>query len=115
MIANFVPVAVKNISLNEYEGHHLYNMIYDNQSDIKIDAITGDNHTLNQLNFLAFGAINVEYIPSIKNIKSAAEDLYSYEETDCYQDLIKPTAQIKIDRIKNEERQIIRVLLSLVL
>ena len=47
MIANFFPVAVKNISLNEYEGHHLYDMIYDNQSDIKIDSITSDNHTLN--------------------------------------------------------------------
>jgi TnpA family transposase len=115
MIANFVPVAVKNIGLNEYEGHHLYDMIYDNQSDIKIDAITGDNHALNQLNFLALGAINVEFIPSIKNIKSAADDLYSYEEIDCYQGLIKPIAQINVDRIKNEEKQIVRVLLSLVL
>ena len=41
--------------------------------------------------------------------------MYSYKETDCYQELIKPTAQIKIDRIKNEEKQIIRVLLYLVL
>ena len=115
MIANFVPVAVKNIGLNEYEGHHLYDMIYDNQSDIKIDAVTGDNHTLNQLNFLALDAINVEFIPSIKNIKSAADDLYSHEEIDGYQGLIKPVAQINVDRIKNEEKQIVRVLLSLVL
>ena len=115
MIANFVPVAVKNIGLNEYEGHHLYDMIYDNQSDIKIDAVTGDNHTLNQLNFLALDAINVEFVPSIKNIKSAADDLYSHEEIDGYQGLIKPVAQINVDRIKNEEKQIVRVLLSLVL
>ena len=115
MIANFVPIAVKNIGLNQYEGHHLYDMTYDNQSNIKIEAITSDNYILNQVNFLALDAINVEYIASIKNIKSAAEDLYSYEETDCYQELIKADAQINIDRIKNEERQIIRVLLSLVL
>ena len=115
MIANFVPVAVKNIGLNEYEGHHLYDMIYDNQSDIKIDTVTGDNHTLNQLNFLALDAINVEFVPSIKNIKSAADDLYSHEEIDGYQGLIKPVAQINVDRIKNEEKQIVRVLLSLVL
>lgn len=60
-----------------------------------------DNHTLNQLNFLALDAINVEFIPSIKNIKSAAADLYSYEEIDSYQGLIQPIAQINKDRIKN--------------
>lgn len=90
-------------------------IIDDNQSDIKIDTVTGDNHTWNQLNFLALDAINVEFVPSIKNIKSAADDLYSHEEIDGYQGLIKPVAQINVDRIKNEEKQIVRVLLSLVL
>ena len=54
-----------------------------------------DDKSIVKVVFLALDAINVEYIPSIKNIKSAAEDLYSYEEIDCYQGLIKPTTQIK--------------------
>jgi TnpA family transposase len=115
MIANFVAVAVKNIGLNEYEGHHLYDMIYDNKSDIKVDAVTGDNHTLNQLNFIALDAINVEFVPSIKNIKKAAEDLYSVDDISNYSGIIKPTDRIKVNRIKKQEKQIIRVLLSLIL
>ena len=51
----------------------------------------------------------------MQNIKSAADDLYSHEEIDGYQGLIKPVAQINVDRIKNEEKQIVRVLLSIVL
>lgn len=115
MIANFVAVAVKNIGLNEYEGHHLYDMIYGNQSDLKVDAVTGDNHTLNQLNFIALDAINVEFIPSIKNLKKAAEDLYSVGDINNYSGIIKPIGKIKINRIKKQEKQIIRVLLSLIL
>lgn len=115
MIANFVAVTVKNIGLNEYEGHHLYDMVYDNKSEVKVDAVTGDNHTLNQLNFLALDAINVEFVPSIKNVQKAAEELYSVDDISNYNGIIKPIGRIKVSRIKNQEKQIIRVLLSLVL
>lgn len=115
MIANFVAVTVKNIGLNEYEGHHLYDMIYDNHSTVKVDAVTGDNHTLNQLNFIALDAINVEFVPSIKNLQKAAEDLYSVDDISNYSGIIKPIDKIKVSRIKKQEKQIIRVLLSLIL
>ncbi len=115
MIANYVAVAVKNIGLNEYEGHHLYDMIYDNQSDVKVDAVTGNNHTLNQLNFIALDAINVDFIPNIKNLKKATEDLYSVDDIINYPGVIKPIGSIKINRIKTQEKQIVRVLLSLIL
>ena len=34
----------KNIGLNEYEGHSLYDLINGNKTDINIDMVTGDNH-----------------------------------------------------------------------
>lgn len=52
LIANFVAVNAKNIGLNEYEGHMLYDMIYGNNTDIDINMVTGDNHSLNKLNFV---------------------------------------------------------------
>jgi hypothetical protein len=51
LIANYVAVNAKNIGLNEYEGHSLYDMVYNNKTDIDIHMVTGDNHSLNQLNF----------------------------------------------------------------
>jgi hypothetical protein len=48
-----LAVNAKNIGLNEYEGHSLYDMVYGNKTDIDIDMVTGDNHSLNQLNFVA--------------------------------------------------------------
>ncbi|MCA6221654.1 Tn3 family transposase [Photorhabdus sp. UCH-936] len=32
LIANYVVVNAKNIGLNEYEGHSLYDMVYSNKS-----------------------------------------------------------------------------------
>jgi TnpA family transposase len=115
LIANFVAVNAKNIGLNEYEGHSLFDMIYGNKTDIDIDMVTGDNHSLNQLNFVALDAIDVEYVPSIKNVREMANDLYSVKSPDTYTGILKPKDKININRIKSQKRGILRVLLSLIM
>jgi TnpA family transposase len=115
LIANFVAVNAKNIGLNEYEGHSLYDMIYGNKTDIDIDMVTGDNHSLNQLNFIALDSIDVDYVPSIKNIRETANDLYSVKLPDSYIGPLLPKDKIKIHRIKSQKRGILRVLLSLIM
>lgn len=115
LVANFVAINAKNIGLNEYEGHFLYDMIYGNKTDVNIDMITGDNHSLNKLNFIALDSINVEYVPSIRNIREAANDLYSAKAVNSYSGLLQPKACIIKERVKSQKRGILRVLLSLVM
>jgi TnpA family transposase len=115
LIANFVAVNAKNIGLNEYEGHSLFDMIYSNKTDIDIDMVTGDNHSLNQLNFVALDAIDVEYVPSIKNVREMGNDLYSVKSPDTYTGLLQPKGKININRIQSQKRGILRVLLSLIM
>ncbi|MCC2647632.1 MAG: uncharacterized protein K0R16_435 [Nitrososphaeraceae archaeon] len=115
LIANFIAVNAKNIGPNEYEGHALFDMIYGNKTDIEIDMVTGDNHSLNQLNFVALDAIDVEYVPSIKNIRDAADNLYSVKPISHYTGLLKPKNTINVDRIKSQKRGVLRVLLSLIM
>lgn len=114
LIANFVAVNAKNIGLNEYEGHSLYDMINGNKTDVDIDMVTGDNHSLNQLNFVILDSIGVDYVPSIKNIKEAAKELYSSKSID-KSGIISPKGTINKNLIKAQKRGILRVLLSLVL
>ncbi len=105
----------KECCLVEYEGHCLYDVIFGNKTDIDIDMVTGDNHSLNQLNFVILDSIDVEYVPSIKNVKEATKDLYSVKSIDNYTGIIRPTGVIDKSLIKAEERGILRVLLSLLL
>uniref|UniRef100_UPI0036D7B317 Tn3 family transposase n=1 Tax=Photorhabdus sp. RM322S TaxID=3342825 RepID=UPI0036D7B317 len=74
LIANHVAVNASNLGLNEYEGHCLYDMVYGNKTDIDIHSVTGDNHSLNKINFVALDAIDVNYVPSIKNVREASEN-----------------------------------------
>jgi TnpA family transposase len=115
LVANFVAVNAKNIGLNEYEGHSLYDIIYGNKTDIDIDLVTGDNHSLNQLNFVILDSIDVDYVPSIKDIRGTADNLYSAKPIDHYTGIIRPKEAIDTSLIKAEKRGILRVLLSLLL
>ncbi len=100
---------------NEHESHHLYDIIYNNQSNVTVDKVTGDNHSINQINFVILDAINVAFIPGIKDIPSEAEKLYCVGDPSQYTGLIRPKGQIDTALIKSEKRGIIRVLLSLIL
>ena len=89
-------------------------MIYGNKTDINIDMVTGDNHSLNKCNFVFLDAIDVDYVPNIKNIREAADDLYYANNFFDCDGILKPKGKINIERIKNEKRGILRVLLSLI-
>ena len=115
LLANYVAVNAKNIGLNEYEGHSLYDMIYSNKTDIDIHMVTGDNHSLNKLNFVALDAIDVDYVPSIKNVREAADDIYTAKSLDYDTGVFKPKGVINVDRIRSQRRGVTRVLLSLIM
>jgi hypothetical protein len=115
LVANFVAVNAKNIGLNEYEGHSLYDIIFGNKTDIDINMVTGDNHSLNQLNFVILDAINVDYVPSIKGIKESSWDIYSVKSISNYTGIIRPKGVIDVELIRSKKRGILRVLLSLLL
>ena len=115
LIANFVAANAKNIGLNEYEGHALYDVIQGNKTNINIDMVTGDNHSLNKLNFVILDSIDVDYVPSIKDIKDAANNLYSVKTADNYTGIIRSQGVIDKNLIKSKKRGILRVLLSLLL
>lgn len=115
LIANHVVVNAKTIGLNEYEGHGLYDIVCGNKSNISINYVTGDNHSINPVNFVVLDSVDVGYIPSIKNIKHEAEKLSSHKCPSTYTGIIKPKAQIDVALIKSKKRWIMRVLLSLIM
>lgn len=115
LIANHVVVNAKSIGLNEYEGHGLYDIICGNKSNISINYVTGDNHSINPINFVVLDSVDVGYLPSIKNIKHEAEKLCSNKPISEYTGLIQPKTQIDHLLITSNKRWITRVLMSLIL
>ena len=115
LMANNIVVNAKTIGLNEYEGHGLYDVVYGNKSNIIIDYVTGDNHSINHVNYVILDSVDVGYLPSIKNIKKEAEKLCSAQDITKYTGVIKPKSEIDVALIKSHTRWITRVLLSLIM
>ena len=115
LMANNIVVNAKSIGLNEYEGHGLYDIVCGNKSNITINYVTGDNHSINPVNFVVLDSVDVGYLPSIKNVKHESEKLYSNKSTSLYNGLITPKGQIDVDLIKSNKRWITRVLMSLIM
>jgi len=80
-----------------------------------VDKVAGDNHSINQINFVILDAINVAFIPGIKDIRAEAEKLYCMGDPSQYKGLITPKDKVDKALIKSEKRGVIRVLLSLIL
>lgn len=115
LTANHISANAKAIGANEHESHYLYDVIFNNNTNIPIGMVTGDGHSINQTSFVTLDSINVEFIPCIKNIRMEAEKLYSVNNPDQYHGLIKPFGKINTSLIKSEKRGIMRILLSLLL
>jgi hypothetical protein len=105
LVANFVAVNAKNIGLNEYEGHSLYDIIYNNKTNISIDMVTGDGHSMNKINFVILDSIDVDYVPSIKDIKESANDLYSVNSPEHYTGVIRSQGIINKSLIKSKKEK----------
>lgn len=115
LMANNIVVNAKSIGLNEYEGHGLYDIVCGNKSNIPINYVTGDNHSINPVNFVVLDSVDVGYLPSIKNVKHESEKLYSNKATSLYTGIITPNDQIDVGLIKSNNRWITRVLMSLIM
>ena len=114
LVTNFYAANVKNIGLNEYEAHHLFEMIYTSKSEVEIDSVTGDGHSINKLNYLVLDAIGVNFMPNIKNLHEATQNLYCVRPKRNYKDIITPKDRIKVKSIRLKRDEIVRVLLSLI-
>jgi TnpA family transposase len=115
LTANGVAVNAKVIAPSEHESHHLYDLIYNNTNDINVDFVTGDNHSVNQINAVCLDSINVGFIPSVKNIKAEAERLYASSDQKKPGDLLVAVGEVKVSLIRSQKQGILKVLLSLLI
>ena len=59
----------KSIELNEYERHVLYDIICWKTSNIPINYVAGNSHSINPINFAILDLVDAGYLVSIKNIR----------------------------------------------
>jgi len=115
LVTNNVPINSKNISPNDHESHFTFDIVYNNTSDIKPDMITGDAHSINQLNAFILDVINIRFVPIYKDIVGKSTSIYCIRDPKQYKGLIKPAGQIDMDLVEEQEENIQLLLFSLIM
>ena len=114
MIVNYVCIGSKVISAHDYEGHFLFDMIYNNETSIDPQYCSGDTHSINSINFVLLYMIGKNFTPHIKRINHKSQNIYSFKDKNFYKDyLITPYGKINRELIIEEWDNILRIFVSL--
>lgn len=116
LVANHVPINDKIIGANEFEGHYLFDLVYNNSSDIDIYAVSGDMHIVNRVNFALMYLFGYRFMPRFTRLpEKAQQNLVSFQNPSEWENhLINPKHKVNENLITKEwNDNVLRILASL--
>ncbi|TXT25652.1 MAG: transposase TnpA family [Rhodocyclaceae bacterium] len=115
LVANNVPINARIIGTHEHESHYVFDLLYNNTSDIKPERHSTDTHGTNQVNFWILHAFGYGFAPRYRNLHKRTEKLVGFESPGHYPAdfLIKPSRKILDELIITEWPNIQRIMASL--
>lgn len=114
MIANHVPLITKIIGANDHESRHLFDLVYNNTSEVQPDIFSTDTEGANQLNFLLLYMIDRVFAPRYRSLTNKSESIISFSDPSTFKDqLIKPKKQFNSKLVLSEEENVKHIIASL--
>jgi len=117
LVANHIPINAKIIGANEHESHYVFDLLYNNTTDIEPEIHSTDTHGVNNVNFWILNAFGYQFAPRYKNLRGKSENgLYGFNALSHYQNyMLKPIRKIKEPLIISEWPNIQKIVASLAL
>nr|ABK35134.1 putative Tn5044 transposase [Bacillus thuringiensis serovar aizawai] len=117
MVANHIPIQARIIGANEHESHYVFDILYNNTTNIKPTIHSTDTHGTNEVNFAILDLFGYQFAPRYKDIQATiSRNLYGFQHPSHYEELlIKPVRKINTDLIVKEWDNIKRIMVSLAL
>lgn len=116
LIANHVPANAKIIGANDHESHFVFDILFNNTSEIKPDRHSTDSHGVNNANFLILDLFDYMFAPRYKDLCSKVDKICAFKKLINYSNyFIKPSRKANKQIILDEEDNIKRIMVSLAL
>lgn len=112
LVANHVPINARVIGANEHESHYIFDLLYNNTSDIKPDMLSTDTHGTNHINYALLDLLGYVFAPRYANFSHVIEELFNVSD-DPDKPLLTLKKPIKFELIKSEWDTIQRIVISL--
>lgn len=104
LLANHISLQSEVIGAHEHESNFVFDICYNNTSNILPTAITGDMHSINKANFAIMNYFGMNLMPRFTNLQTQLKHLYCSGDLTNYEKfLIQPVG--KIDRALIESEQ----------
>jgi TnpA family transposase len=116
IVVNHVAPNARNLGANEPENHFVFDMLYNNTTDIHPEIHSTDTHGTNEVNFAILNFFDYQFAPRYKDIYTkVTTSLYGFKHPTTYDEsfIIKPIRKINTDLIIDEWENIQRIILSL--
>ncbi|MDE2204120.1 MAG: transposase, partial [Burkholderiaceae bacterium] len=115
MVANHVPVNATVIGTHEHESHYVFDLLYNNTSDIQPERHSTDTHGTNQVNFWVLHAFGYKFAPRYRDLHKKMGGLVGFHHPGHYSGdwLIRPSRKAYDDLIVREWPNIQRIMASL--
>lgn len=117
LLASHVPLSARIIGANEHESHYVFDVLFNNLTDIQPDTHSTDTHGANQVNFALLHLFGYRFAPRYRNFRRKIQTgLYGFKHPNSYAGCaLKPVRRIKENLIQSEWGNVERILLSLAL
>jgi TnpA family transposase len=104
LLANHVALQTQMLGANQHESYWVFDICYNNTSDIVPTTITGDMHSINMANFAILHWFGMNLAPRFTNLHAQLKHLYGGTGEEAYADfLIQPVGQIDRNLITSEK------------
>ena len=114
LVANHVPINAKIIGTHEHESHYVFDLLFNNTSDVKPERDSTDTHGTNQVNFWTLYTFGYRFAPRYRDLHKKMDTLVGFKHPNEYGDfLIKPSRRAYDKLIEKEWPTVQRIMASL--
>ena len=117
LVANHIPINAEIIGANEHESHYVFDILFNNTTEIQPEIHSTDTHGTNQVNFAILHLFGYQFAPRYRDIYDTVNNsLYSFKHPNHYEnEIIKPVRKLYEERVVSEWDNIQRIMVSLAL
>ena len=117
LVANNIPINAYIIGANEHESHYVFDILFNNTTDIQPEIHSTDTHGANEVNFALLHLFGYQFAPRYKDLYDKVRTcLAGFQHPSQYGDaIIRPARKAQKEFIINEWDNVQRIVVSLAL
>ena len=114
-LANHVPINARNIGADEHESHFVFDLLFNNSTDIQPEIHSTDTHGTNEVNFALLHVFGYQFAPRYKDLcDKVRTSLTGFNHPSSYGGaILKPVRKILVNDIIREWDECRRIFVSL--